>query len=106
MSDLLNFKDVLIVATHNWLWLSLALVLGVAVGWLSCMPAAGRAIRRRISEAWEREMEHLTVELVLSILLAFFVGCILGCLLRQALSGRATAALAAAGAAHQPPGGR
>ena len=44
-------------------------------------------------------MEHLTVELVLSILLAFFVGCILGCLLRQALSGRATAEMAAAGAA-------
>ena len=40
MSDLLTFKDVLIVATHNWLWLSLALVLGVAVGWLSCTPAA------------------------------------------------------------------
>jgi hypothetical protein len=26
MSDFLNFKDVLIVATHNVLWLSLALV--------------------------------------------------------------------------------
>jgi hypothetical protein len=36
MSEFWNFKDVLIVATHNWLWLSLALVLGVVVGWLSC----------------------------------------------------------------------
>ena len=40
MSDFLNFKDVLIVATHNVLWLSLALVLGVVVGWLSCRPAS------------------------------------------------------------------
>ena len=40
MSDFLNFKDVLIVATHNWLWLSLALALGLVVGWLSCTPAS------------------------------------------------------------------
>jgi hypothetical protein len=45
MSDFWNFKDVLIVATHNWLWLSLALVLGVVVGWLSCTatPVRGNA---------------------------------------------------------------
>jgi hypothetical protein len=42
MSDLWNFKDVVIVATHNWLWLSLALVLGVVVGWLSCTATAPR----------------------------------------------------------------
>jgi hypothetical protein len=39
MSEFWNFKDVLIVATHNWLWLSLALGLGVVVGWLSCTAA-------------------------------------------------------------------
>ncbi|HEX2429523.1 MAG TPA: hypothetical protein VHK03_01985 [Aestuariivirgaceae bacterium] len=36
MSDFWNFKDIVIVASHNWLWLSLALGLGVVVGWLSC----------------------------------------------------------------------
>jgi hypothetical protein len=40
MNDFWNFKDVMIVATHNWLWLSLALGLGVVVGWLSCAAAA------------------------------------------------------------------
>ena len=40
MNDFWNFKDMMIVATHNWLWLSLALGLGVVVGWLSCTPAA------------------------------------------------------------------
>jgi len=42
MSDFWNFKDVAIVATHNWLWLSLALGLGMVVGWLSCT-AIGRS---------------------------------------------------------------
>ena len=40
MSDFWNFKDVVIVATHNWLWLSLALGLGMVVGWLSCTATA------------------------------------------------------------------
>ena len=39
MSDFWNFKDVVIVATHNWPWLSLTLALGVVVGWLSCTAA-------------------------------------------------------------------
>lgn len=43
-------------------------------------------------------MEHLTVELVLWILLEFFIGCIIGCLLRQAVSGRRAADMAAADA--------
>jgi hypothetical protein len=43
-------------------------------------------------------MEHLTIELVLWILLAFFIGCIIGCLLRQAVSGRRAADMAAADA--------
>jgi len=33
--DFWNFKDVFIVASHYWAWLILALVLGMAVGYVS-----------------------------------------------------------------------
>ncbi len=31
-----NFKDFMAVATHNWLWMLLALLLGLIVGWFAC----------------------------------------------------------------------
>ncbi len=42
MEDAGNFKDVIIVATHNWLWLAGALGLGVIVGWTTCRPDPAR----------------------------------------------------------------
>ncbi len=34
--DFWNFKDAMIVASHNWPWLLAALVLGLIVGWVTC----------------------------------------------------------------------
>lgn len=34
--DFWNFKDLMIVASHNWLWVLLALILGLVVGWITC----------------------------------------------------------------------
>ncbi len=42
MEDAGNFKDVIIVATHNWLWLTAALALGIVVGWTTCRPDTPR----------------------------------------------------------------
>lgn len=36
MVDFWNFKDSLMVAQSNWLWLLLALVIGLIVGWITC----------------------------------------------------------------------
>ncbi len=36
MQDFWNFKDFTFVATTHWLWLLLALVLGLVVGIMSC----------------------------------------------------------------------
>jgi len=35
--DFWNFKDFIFVAASNWFWLLLALILGLLVGWLSCI---------------------------------------------------------------------
>lgn len=40
MEDFFNFKDSLVVAQDNLLWLILALVLGVIVGWVTCRRAS------------------------------------------------------------------
>jgi len=37
MVDFWNFKDVLVVAQANFLWLAMALVLGLIVGWMTCV---------------------------------------------------------------------
>lgn len=34
--DFWNFKDFVSVATENWIWLLLALLLGLIVGFISC----------------------------------------------------------------------
>jgi len=36
MTDFWNFKDALVVAQANWMWLLLALVIGLIVGWVTC----------------------------------------------------------------------
>lgn len=36
MTELFNFHDTWIVAQSNWVWLLLALGLGIWVGWTSC----------------------------------------------------------------------
>ena len=36
MTDFWNFKDAMIVAQSNWMWLLLALVIGIIVGWVTC----------------------------------------------------------------------
>ncbi len=36
MLDFWNFKDAFIVAQTNWVWLLLALVIGLMVGWATC----------------------------------------------------------------------
>lgn len=36
MTDFWNFKDALIVAQSNWLWLLIALAIGLIVGWITC----------------------------------------------------------------------
>jgi len=36
MTDFWNFKDAMIVAQDNWMWLLLALVVGIIVGWVTC----------------------------------------------------------------------
>ena len=37
MIDFWNFKDAMVVAQANLLWLALALVLGIIVGWITCV---------------------------------------------------------------------
>lgn len=36
MTDFWNFKDALIVASSNWMWLLMALIIGLIVGWVTC----------------------------------------------------------------------
>ena len=36
MTDLWNFKDTVVVASENWVWLLVALALGVVIGWSTC----------------------------------------------------------------------
>lgn len=36
MTDFWNFNDALIVAQSNWMWLLLALIIGIIVGWMTC----------------------------------------------------------------------
>ena len=36
MVDFWNFHDTLFLAKENWLWLLIALVLGIIVGWTTC----------------------------------------------------------------------
>jgi len=37
MTDFWNFKDTMVVAQSNWMWLILALVLGLIIGWMTCV---------------------------------------------------------------------
>lgn len=37
MVDFWNFKDALVVAQSSWMWLVLALVIGLIVGWITCV---------------------------------------------------------------------
>jgi len=39
MNDFWNFNDALIVAQENIVWMILALVIGVVVGWITCVRA-------------------------------------------------------------------
>ena len=43
MNGLFNFHDTLIVAEANWVWLVVALGLGIWVGWKSAAPGNGKA---------------------------------------------------------------
>ena len=36
MTDFWNFKDAMVVAQNNLMWLVLALVIGLIVGWITC----------------------------------------------------------------------
>jgi hypothetical protein len=36
MNELFNFHDTWIVAQANWVWLLIALGLGIWIGWISC----------------------------------------------------------------------
>lgn len=36
MVDFWNFNDTMFLARENWLWLLVALALGLVVGWISC----------------------------------------------------------------------
>ncbi len=36
MTDFWNFKDALVVAQANMMWLILALIIGLIVGWITC----------------------------------------------------------------------
>lgn len=40
MEDFWNFKDSWIVVEHNWIWLAIALGLGVVVGWRTSITPA------------------------------------------------------------------
>lgn len=37
MNELWNFKDALVVAQANLMWLLAALALGIVVGWITCV---------------------------------------------------------------------
>ena len=37
MNEFWNFKDALIVAQENIVWMILALVIGIVVGWITCV---------------------------------------------------------------------
>ena len=34
MFDLWNFKDTIVVANHFWIWMLIALVIGILAGWI------------------------------------------------------------------------
>ena len=36
MTEFWNFKDAFIVAQSNWVWLLVALIIGLIVGWVTC----------------------------------------------------------------------
>ncbi len=36
-----GLSDIFAMASHNWTWLSAALLLGVLVGWATCRGVAG-----------------------------------------------------------------
>ena len=36
MVDFWNFHDTVFLAQQNWLWLLVALALGIIVGWMTC----------------------------------------------------------------------
>ncbi len=38
MNEIMNFKDSWILVQNNWIWLGLAFLLGVAVGYKYCIP--------------------------------------------------------------------
>jgi hypothetical protein len=38
MEEFFNFKDSWILVGHNWIWLLIALALGIWVGWSSATP--------------------------------------------------------------------
>ena len=38
MTDFWNFKDAMVVAQNNLMWLVLALILGLIIGWVTCTP--------------------------------------------------------------------
>ena len=41
--DFWNFKDAMVVAQENWIWLLLALAIGIVTGWISCRRSTGRS---------------------------------------------------------------
>jgi hypothetical protein len=42
MVDFWNFHDTVFLAKENWLWLLVALGLGIIVGWITCSREARR----------------------------------------------------------------
>lgn len=40
MNEPFNFTDTFAVAQANWLWLAVALALGIWIGWATCARAA------------------------------------------------------------------
>lgn len=46
MNELWNFKDAMVVAQSNLMWLLAALLLGIFVGWLTCVRQAEHTDRR------------------------------------------------------------
>lgn len=41
MNDFFNWNDSWILVEHNWIWLSLALLIGGWVGWSTCDTSKG-----------------------------------------------------------------
>jgi hypothetical protein len=42
MADFWNFHDTVFLARENWIWLLVALALGVIVGWMTCSQSERR----------------------------------------------------------------